>query len=522
MSDQPANTAVKAIQSAFWLMLPEWIELMQDVAERDHAALERWREARAVEGRPAKPLSYAYAMEERDGVAVLRVQGPVYRYADFFSSLCGGVTVQELARDFTAAMDDPAINSILMELDSPGGEVTGINEFAQMVYEARGKKPVVARVGGMACSAGYWIASAAGSVVIDETAVLGSIGVYTTVADSSMGGRKRKVMRSTQSPNKNLDPHTPEGERSLQARIDALASVFVETVARNRDVPAERVLSDFGQGDVLVGQAAIDAGMADGLGSFEETLRQMREAHGRGARSAGYRAAATYRDGGGRAVAAEALDAPEDSSLPAAAGDAAAYVAAEGEATPPPISTTEKGTDEAMSDETETAAREGEQGEVERLREELALMTARAEEAEAKAGTSEEVAERLRAEAAAREQRERLSALAEKFEGDRAAKVSFMQRLAAQFGEDSEELRAYVADQDALAAQVAGGKLFAEAGSGRSGDDAQPKSALEEINRLAAEKAAADKLSFSEAFVAVVNANPALYERHLAETSSQQ
>ena len=83
---------------------------------------------------------------------------------------------------------------------------------------------------------------------------------------------------SSQSPYKASDPKTEDGASRLQARVDALAGVFVQAVAANRDVPAATVLADFGQGDVLIGQAAIDAGMADGLGSFEGTLGRLSKA----------------------------------------------------------------------------------------------------------------------------------------------------------------------------------------------------------------------------------------------------
>jgi hypothetical protein len=80
-------------------------------------------------------------------------------------------------------------------------------------------------------------------------------------------------------PYKNTPPYTDEGRKRLQARVDSLAQVFVEKVARNRGVSTDTVLKDFGQGDVMVGQAAIDAGLADRLDSFEASVYLLASTH---------------------------------------------------------------------------------------------------------------------------------------------------------------------------------------------------------------------------------------------------
>ncbi|MBO0155228.1 S49 family peptidase, partial [Vibrio parahaemolyticus] len=85
-------------------------------------------------------------------------------------------TTQLLAQDFTQALNDPSIKAILLNIDSPGGEAKGIHELAEMIYQARGKKRIIAYDGGNACSAAYWIASACDEIVIDATGCAGSIG----------------------------------------------------------------------------------------------------------------------------------------------------------------------------------------------------------------------------------------------------------------------------------------------------------------------------------------------------------
>jgi ClpP class serine protease len=174
------------------------------------------------------------------------------------------------------------VKGIILAIDSPGGEVNGTSEFAQMVYDARGKKPIVAYVSDLGCSAAYWIASAADEIVVADTARVGSIGVISAVPDPNAASAREIQFVSSQSPMKRPDPTTKDGKAEIQRTVDALGEIFVGTVARNRGVSADTVLSDFGRGGVYVGQAAVDAGLADGVGSYESVLADMMQQSGSG------------------------------------------------------------------------------------------------------------------------------------------------------------------------------------------------------------------------------------------------
>ncbi len=103
--------------------------------------------------------------------------------------------------------------------------------------------------------------------------MLGSIGVMAVYPKADEEGEIEFI--SSQSPYKNAKPNTDAGKTKIQARIDALADVFVGAVAKNRGVTKAAVLKDFGKGDVFVGAAAIAAGLADRLGTFESLLASM-------------------------------------------------------------------------------------------------------------------------------------------------------------------------------------------------------------------------------------------------------
>lgn len=254
-----------------WAITPEALQQILDISTREHLP-----DFEAVAARKARRLDGAESVRIREnGVAVISITGPVFRYADFFTEISGGATIESLSRDFNAVLNDPSISAILLNIDSPGGEVAGVNEFAQMVFEARGRKPIVAYVDGLGASAAYWIASAAHEIVADATALIGSIGVVAAVPNPDKKSAREVEFVSSQSPKKRPNPNTESGKDQIQALVDDLAEVFVETVARNRGVSARTVLGEFGQGAVLVGQKAVDAGLADRMGSFEEVVADL-------------------------------------------------------------------------------------------------------------------------------------------------------------------------------------------------------------------------------------------------------
>jgi len=271
-----------AITSATWAIDPQSLAGIIGIVE-DHATLSReeWDERlTAVEKQRGRPLSNERkGVTMRDGgVATIEIVGPIVRRADLFSQVSGMTSIDTLAKDFGAAMDDRAVKAIVLAIDSPGGEVTGVAEFADMIRAACSgptTKPVVAYVGGMAASAGYWLASAAERVVCDSTALLGSIGVVQAVRDPSRDRGGTIEFVSSQSPHKRPDPTTGTGAAQIQNVVDAMAGVFVAAVARNRGVSEETVLADFGGGGLFVGQAAVAAGLADRVGSYESVLADL-------------------------------------------------------------------------------------------------------------------------------------------------------------------------------------------------------------------------------------------------------
>ena len=254
-------SAFDLVASQPWAILPAMLETIGAIARRENESVD------ALEARLGRPLQNARNVMVRDGVAIIPVTGPVMRYGNLFSQISGATSLDVLARDFTAAHDDPAIKAIVLDLNTPGGQANGISDFAALVRAST--KPVTAFVE-QAASAGYWIASAARDIAISKTGEVGSVGA---VVEMSTGGSAGKVeIVSSQSPNKRPDVTTDAGRAQIQARVDKWAQAFIDDVAANRNTTAEDVLARFGQGDMKMGQEAVASGMADRVATLEEVI----------------------------------------------------------------------------------------------------------------------------------------------------------------------------------------------------------------------------------------------------------
>ena len=236
-------------------------------------ALETKRTPEAIAKEMGKEMKNTQAVSIRDGIAVIPITGPLFRHANLMTSICGATSYALLAQDFHKALADPNIRAILFDIDSPGGEVNGCSELADMIYKARAEKPVIAYASGSCCSGAYWIASACDKIYAADTAILGSIGVVSIFEKND--DEKTIEIVSSQSPNKRPDVKTEAGKMKIQEHVDALAEVFINKIALNRDISPKDVIQNFGGGDVFVGQKAVRVGLADGLSCLEDLISDL-------------------------------------------------------------------------------------------------------------------------------------------------------------------------------------------------------------------------------------------------------
>lgn len=252
-----------------WLITESALDQLMAIADR-------MGDPEALETRLGRPLDNSQSAVVRDGVAIIPVTGPIFRYANMFTRISGATSTQVLATDIQAALDNPQVRGIVLNVDSPGGEANGINELSDLIFAARSKKPIKAYVGGMAASGGYWIASAASEVIIDDTGMAGSIGAVVEIklGDDKESGKRYQIV-SRNAPNKRPDLSTEGGRAKIAETIDALGDVFAAKVARNLGVDPEDVPAMGDHGGIKMGAAAVEAGLAHRLGSLESVIADL-------------------------------------------------------------------------------------------------------------------------------------------------------------------------------------------------------------------------------------------------------
>ncbi len=217
-----------------------------------------------------------------DGVAVLPIEGVLAKRANLFSQISGATSSQLVQRDLAAALDDPAVHSIILSIDSPGGTVDGTQALADAVLAGRERKPIVALADGVMASAAYWIGSAANAVYIaDTTTAVGSIGVVASHTDISLAEAQRGVKTTEIYAGKfkriasQYTPLSDAGRETIQDQVDYTYGLFVSAVAKNRGVSEDKVLKDMADGRVFIGQQAIDAGLVDGVSTLSALVSEL-------------------------------------------------------------------------------------------------------------------------------------------------------------------------------------------------------------------------------------------------------
>ena len=225
--------------------------------------------------RSEKPLNNSRSVSIRDGTAIIPVHGVITARTTLFSLFAGGTSLEDLAKDFSEALNNNEVTSILLDIDSPGGVAVGPYEMAEMIFKGRSKKPIYSYIGRNGSSAAYWLASATEKIFVNPSALVGSIGVVTTIPvqeQPDMDGYKNIEIVSSNANLKRPDPKTKEGLAEIRRELDDLESTFIESIAKYRSITPEIIKADFGGGGVVIGKEAVKRNMADALGTYEEVL----------------------------------------------------------------------------------------------------------------------------------------------------------------------------------------------------------------------------------------------------------
>ena len=227
----------------------------------------------------APPAVSAPRYVDHRGIAVISIHGTLVQRTAGLDALSGLTSYQSVAQQFDAALADPGVRGIVLDIDSPGGEAAGVFDLADRIHAARQTKPVWAAANDSAFSAAYALASAASRIFVTRTAGVGSIGVIALHVDQSRreanaGLSYTPILAGARKNDGSThQPLTPEARAAIQTEVDRLYELFVLTVAEQRGSAAAAIRAT--EAGLFFGQDALDAGLADRIGTLNDAVQQL-------------------------------------------------------------------------------------------------------------------------------------------------------------------------------------------------------------------------------------------------------
>jgi signal peptide peptidase SppA len=271
-----------AIRSAKWAVRPETLHAIRDVlsarlAGRLNAPLH-----------PLHPLTPA-ALEDDDvdapvgqppfehiapGIARVCLHGIIGKNLSALEMMCGGCDLAVVEDNLTAALADSAVTTVILDIDSPGGTVSGVAEFAARIpaLEAAAGKSVIAYASGQCCSAAYWVACGCTAIACSASSDVGSIGVYSALVDESENwaeeGYKLVLIKAGEFKAAGIPGSkiTPEQIALWQKEVDYIYTQFTSYVRAARPGVETATL----QGQTFYGPLALEARLVDEVCTLEE------------------------------------------------------------------------------------------------------------------------------------------------------------------------------------------------------------------------------------------------------------
>lgn len=260
--------------------------------------------ADAEDGRGVEPFRLT-----RQGVGIITVTGSLINRGAWIGSASGETSYEGIKHQLARAGDDSRVHSLILDIESPGGEAVGSFEVASAVRSVASKKPVIAVANGMAASAAYALASGATKIITTPTGMAGSIGVVLVHLDYSRyldekGVTPTLIFEGAHKTEGNpLEPLSNDATDALRADVRKYYDLFIEAVAAGRGRKTSAKAARDSEGRIFIGRDAVDAKLADDVGTFEEVLSELSRRSARSV-SAG---AASSTQARARSVAMESL-----------------------------------------------------------------------------------------------------------------------------------------------------------------------------------------------------------------------
>jgi signal peptide peptidase SppA len=215
-------------------------------------------------------------------VAIIPMYGLISQRMSLMSDMSGGTSLDEIRGTLQSALADPSIKAIVFDIDSPGGSVDGVPEFAAELRQARaGSKPIVAQVNTLAASAAYWLAAQMNEIVVTPSGEVGSIGVFAMHEDYSkadeMAGIKTTLVSAGpfKTERNQFEPLSDDARANIQEGVDSFYQMFLSDVAKGRGISVQAVADGYGEGRTFLAKKALAAGMVDRIDPLEATVNRL-------------------------------------------------------------------------------------------------------------------------------------------------------------------------------------------------------------------------------------------------------
>lgn len=216
--------------------------------------------------------------DQKGNIAIIPVFGVISNRINMLEDISGGTSIEKLQKQFQLVLNNDNIKTIIFDFDSPGGTCSGVPEMAEMIFAARGKKPIIAHVNSLAASAAYWLACACDEIVVTPSGRVGSVGVYSLHEDISKmleneGVKETFIFAGDYKVEGNpFEPLGDEARAAIQKTVDDCYDMFTAGIAKYRNTDQKSVIENYGKGRVFAAQEAIKIKMADRVDTLEGTL----------------------------------------------------------------------------------------------------------------------------------------------------------------------------------------------------------------------------------------------------------
>lgn len=266
---------INALNSSVWAILPEKLEIiMSFLSHRLTGDFVPNQDVKDIEQERSK-------INKNGSIAVLPIIGTMVQRMDIMTALSGGTSTNSIGKAFDQLINDADITAIILEIDSPGGSVYGLEELSNKIRSARGKKPIVAVANSLMASAAYYVGSAADEIVVTPGGEVGSIGTIAVHLDTSKAdeqeGFKFTLVKAGdfKGLGNSYEPLNKDAQDYLQGMVDQYYDMFVAAVAKNRGIGKDDVRKNYGQGKIFISGDAVKRGLADRVETLEQTISRI-------------------------------------------------------------------------------------------------------------------------------------------------------------------------------------------------------------------------------------------------------